>query len=112
ITLKLHYCVYPKPLPWYGRILGNLTTRYDIAARSLFLRTLRPERLFERLLAHTILQCTRGYRLLAEHVGGGSVAYLALLFLADRVFSPPIFLYGSSFIHYLLYQSVYYTRDD
>src|SRR5690606_7732554 len=43
ITLKLHYCVYPKRLPWYGRLLGNLTTRYDVAARRLFLKTLRPE---------------------------------------------------------------------
>lgn len=112
ITLKLHYCVYPRRLAWYGRILGNLTTRYDLAARRLFLKTLRPQRFFERLLAQGILLCTRGYRFLAEYVGGGSVAYLALLFLADRLFSAPIFLYGSSFIHYLLYMAVYYTRED
>ena len=112
ITLKLHYCVYPRRLAWYGRILGNLTTRYDIAARRLFLKTLRPQRLFERLLAQIILLGTRSYRFLAEYVGGGSIAYLAMLFLADRVFSAPIFLYGSSFIHYLLYMAVYYTRED
>ena len=112
ITLKLHYCVYPKRLAWYGRLLGNLTTRYDIAARRLFLKSLRPKRLFERLLAQVILLCTRAYRRLAEYVGGGSVAYLAALLLADRLFSAPIFLYGSSFIHYLLYMAVYYSRED
>lgn len=112
ITLKLHYCVYPRRLAWYGRLLANLTTRWDIAARRLFLKSLRPQRLFERLLAQCILLCTRSYRLLAEYVGGGSVAYLALLFVADRLFSAPIFLYGSSFIHYVLYMAVYYTRED
>jgi hypothetical protein len=112
ITLKLHYCVYPRRLAWYGRILGDLTTRYDIAARRLFLKTLRPQRLFERLLARFILLSTKTYRFLAEYVGGGSVAYLTLLLLADWLFSAPIFLYGSSFIHYLLYMAVYYCRED
>lgn len=112
ITLKLHYCVYPKRLSWYGRALASLTTRYDVAARRLFLKTLRPQRLIERLLARIILLTTRGYRFLAEYVGGGSIAYLSLLFLADKVFSAPIFLYGSSFIHHLLYMAVYYARDD
>jgi protein-S-isoprenylcysteine O-methyltransferase Ste14 len=112
ITLKLHYCVYPRRLAWYGRMLAELNTRYDIAARRLFLKTLRPQRLLERLLAQGILLCTRSYRLVAEYVGGGAIAYLALLALADRAFSAPVFLYGSSFIHYLLYMAVYYTRED
>lgn len=112
VTLKLHYCVYPRRLAWYGRLLGHLTTRWDIAARQAFLKSLRPERLFERLLARAILVTTKAYRLLAEYVGGGSVVYLSLLLLAGRLFSAPIFLYGSSFIHYLLYMAVYYTRKD
>jgi len=112
VTLKLHYCVYPKVLAWYGRLLGNLTTRYDVVARKLFLKTLRPERIVERLLARIILLSTKAYRFIAEHIGGSSVAYLAFLFLADRLLSLPIFLYGSSFIHYLLYIAVYSTRDD
>lgn len=112
ITLKLHYCVYPKRLPWYGRLLANLTTRYDTAARELFLATLRPKRLFERVLSRAILLFTKAYRVVAEHVGGGTIAYLALLALADKMVAAPVFLYGSSFIHYLLYMSVYYTRED
>lgn len=112
ITLKLHYCVYPKRLAWYGRLLAGLTTRYDIAARELFLKTLRPKRPFERGLAHGILLCTKGYRLLAEYVGGGNLVYLALLALADRLTAAPVFLYGSSFIHYLLYMAVYHSRED
>lgn len=112
ITLKLHYCVYPKRLTWYGRLLADLTTRYDTAARQLFLKTLRPKRFIERLLSHGILLCTKAYRLLAEYVGGGSIAYLALLAVANSLVSAPVFLYGSSFIHYLLYMAVYYTRED
>ena len=111
ITLKLHYCVYPRSLTTYGRLLGYLTTQWDIAARRLFLKSLRPQRFFERLLATAILLGTRIYRLLAEYVGGDSIAYLALLLAADRLSSLPIFLYGSSFVHYLLYFAVYYTRE-
>lgn len=111
ITLKLHYCIYPKRLAWYGRLLANLTTRYDTAARELFLATLRPKRLVERLLSRAILLFTKAYRVVAEHVGGGTIAYLALLAVADRMVAAPVFLYGSSFIHYLLYMAVYYTRE-
>ncbi len=112
ITLKLHYCVYPRSLAAYGKLLGYLTTRWDIAARSLFLKSLRPQRIQERALARAILLGTRIYRLLAEYVGGGSIAYLTLLLAANPLFSLPVFLYGSSFVHYLLYFAVYYTRED
>ena len=50
ITLKLHYCVYPKGMAWYGRLLACLTTQWDIAARKGFLKSLRPQSLFERFV--------------------------------------------------------------
>lgn len=58
------------------------------------------------MLSRAILLFTKGYRLVAEYVGGGTIAYLALLAVADRLVPAPVFLYGSSFVHYLLYMAV------
>lgn len=112
ITLKLHYLVYPRAVPRYGRLLGALTTAWDIAARRAFLKSLRPASLVERALARVIIRVTAAYRLLARHVGGGNIAYLLLLLILDRLLDAPIFLVGSSFVHYLLYIATYYSRGD
>jgi hypothetical protein len=112
VTLKLHYCVFPARMVWYGKLLAYLTTQWDIAARRGFLKSLRPKTLYERFLALSIILITKGYRLVVEYIGGGSIVYLPLLFLADKVSGAPVFLYGSSFIHYALYFAVYHSRED
>ena len=62
VTLKLHYCVFPARMVWYGKLLAYLTTQWDIAARRGFLKSLRPKTLYERFLALSILLITKSYR--------------------------------------------------
>lgn len=110
ITLKLHYCVYPRIFRPYGSLLGRLNTAYDVAARRAFLESLRPATLFERALAFAILVCTRSYAFLGKHLGGNNLLYLATLFGLQLAIDAPIFLFGTSFIHYFLYIGTYYAR--
>jgi hypothetical protein len=112
VTLKLHYCVYPKRLPLYGKLLAFLNTQYDVAARKAFLKSLRPATFVEKALARFILLCTDSYRFLGRYVGGGNIAYLLLLGLLSPFVAAPIFLLGTSFVHYFLYVGTYYTRGD
>lgn len=111
ITLKLHYCVYPRVFRPYGKLLGWLNTRYDVAARRAFLESLRPATFFERALAFAILLCTRSYAFLGKRIGGNNLLYLGTLAALDFTLDAPIFLYGTSFVHYLLYFGTYYTRE-
>lgn len=111
ITLKLHYCVYPRIAKPYGRLLSWLNTRYDVIARGAFLKSLRPATIVERALAAFIMVCTRTYNILGTHLGGNNLAYLATLAVLDHFLAAPIFLLGTSFVHYLLYFATYYARD-
>lgn len=110
ITLKLHYCVAPRVLPAYGRLLAWLNVRYDRAARSAFLKSLRPATLLERALARAILMTTAAYAWLGRNVGGANLAWLGFLGLLNAMV-PGAFLVGTSFVHYLLYMATYYVRD-
>jgi uncharacterized membrane protein YGL010W len=110
ITLKLHYCVAPRVLPGYGRLLAWLNVRYDQAARAAFLKALRPATLVERALARAILMTTAAYGWLGRNVGGGNLAWLGFLAGLNAVL-PGAFLVGTSFVHYLLYIATYYLRE-
>jgi hypothetical protein len=54
VTLKLHYCVYPRILAPLGWFMKWLNTRYNIAFRALFLKTIKPQNAMEHFLAWNV----------------------------------------------------------
>jgi hypothetical protein len=54
VTLKLHYCVYPRILAPLGWLMTWLNTRYNIAFRALFLKTIKPANAMEHFLAWNV----------------------------------------------------------
>lgn len=54
VTLKLHYCVYPKVLAPLGWLMHRLNVNYNRAFRALFLRTIAPTTLYEHFLAWNV----------------------------------------------------------
>eukprot|EP00191_Tetraselmis_sp_GSL018_P008711 CAMPEP_0177600912 /NCGR_PEP_ID=MMETSP0419_2-20121207/13934_1 /TAXON_ID=582737 /ORGANISM="Tetraselmis sp., Strain GSL018" /LENGTH=588 /DNA_ID=CAMNT_0019094053 /DNA_START=70 /DNA_END=1833 /DNA_ORIENTATION=- len=112
ITLKNHYLVYPRVLRPYGRLLGRLTTAYNVAARNLFLSTIKTETLASRLGAWLVLGGTQAMFLTQQYVGFPNLLYVACLAAADRLLLPGrnVFLVGTSFVHYCMYMSHFYRR--
>lgn len=113
-TLKLHYLVYLSSVPFYGRILGQLTSWYDTLARLAFLQTLVPKNIFERGLWGLIMLMTRlFYGSIRAAGNSGAISFLALtaiiMYFTQSDF--PLFLMSSSFIHYFIYISTYYHYE-
>jgi len=113
IVLKLHYVVYPKALAPFGKLLGRLTTRYNQAARQLFLNTIAPKTLWWRFMAKQVLIGTELTFRVQNHLGMNNVAYCVVMAaLAAFTGSYEVFLYSTSFVHYTIYISTYYHREE
>ena len=111
-VLKLHYLVYPEPLPRYGRMLGRATGIYDRWARDLFLATLTPKGLIPKLKTNLVLATTNLFFFVVIRLGWSNLAYLALLGLAAGLSGSLLpMLIGASFVHYLLYLAVFHYRE-
>ncbi len=61
VTLKLHYCVYPRILAPLGWFMHFLNVRYNQLFRALFLKTINPESLYEHFLAWNVTANTDFY---------------------------------------------------
>jgi len=112
ITLKLHYVVYPKCLWPLGKLLALLTTGYDIAARNLFLATIKPPSLFWRFMAQMILIVTDGVFQAEKYVGYNNLVYVAVAALLSVYVHPLAFLVMTSYMHYLMYIATYAQKTN
>jgi hypothetical protein len=112
VNLKLHFVAYPAALPWYGRLLATLTTRYDIRARNLFLRTIRPSRWLQKAGALNVLAWTKLFELSSRFIGATNALYvMAAALIAWVAGDLRIFLLLTGFIHYLIYIATWQTRE-
>ncbi|MCB9797837.1 MAG: hypothetical protein H6741_34590, partial [Alphaproteobacteria bacterium] len=112
LVLKLHYLVRPRFLPRYGRLLGRVTTRYNVIARDVFLDTLTPKTLRARLGAAWVVATTRSWQELTRWVGATNLAWVLLLGLLSLALRSPLpLLIGASFVHYLIYIATFHHRD-
>jgi hypothetical protein len=111
VTLKVHMCAYPKALPWMGKALAWLSVRYNITFRALFLYTLKPQTLIEKAVGkYAVVGGTILFNSLEQYVGFANLVYLGTLALIGKFVSYPIFLVGTSFVHYTRYIVTYYWR--
>ncbi len=58
VTLKLHYCVYPRVLAPLGWFMHALNVRYNKLFRALFLNTIHPETPYQHFLAWNVTSNT------------------------------------------------------
>lgn len=111
VTLKLHYCVYPRVLAPLGWFMHWLNVRYNTLFRALFLKTIAPSTPYEHFLAWNVVVNTFLFNSLETYIGMRSLFYLAF---AGAVWwatgSYAAFLVLTSFVHYFRYISTYYVR--
>ena len=112
IVLKAHYVVYPKSIRMLGQLLGALTTRYDILARNLFLYTLVPVSVMQRLAALYVLFTTKVVAVTCHSVGFNNLVFLlGVACFSYYTQNYSFLLYSTSFIHYGIYVGTFWYRN-
>ncbi len=113
VALKIHVAACPRFLAPWGRFVAWASTAYNRRARQLFLDTIAPTGLFARLGAGLVLATTRGFDLLQTWVGAGNAVWaLAWTALSAATGRWELLLAATSYVHYLLYVSVFAHRRD
>lgn len=111
VTLKLHYCIYPRVLRPLGWLMGWLNTQYNMSFRALFLKTIAPSSLYEHFLAWNVNFNTFLFDRIETLVGLRNLVYVSsalALWYATGVYE--IFFALTSFVHYFRYITTYYIR--
>jgi len=101
VILKIHYCVYPRWAIVFGFILSKLSIMYNKLFRDLFLFTIAPKSGCIKYLANTMILSTKVYHDIEYYIGNNNIQYLTYLYYMSLNTHHCVFLYGSSFVHYL-----------
>lgn len=101
VILKLHYCIYPNWAFVFGFILSKLSIMYNKLFRNLFLFTLKPQNIFIKYLANVMIISTKVYHDIEYYIGNNNIQFIIILYCISININYYIFLFCSSFIHYL-----------
>jgi len=112
ICMKIHYCVYPKVLRPWGKLLKYLNIRYNKNARALFLATIAPGSIVARASALMVLGTTYLTERVECLMGMNNLVYVLCLAVGNYLVHPLCFLVGTSFLHYIIYMGTFYSRRD
>lgn len=111
VTLKLHYCIYPRVLRPLGWLMGWLNTQYNLSFRALFLKTIAPSSLYEHFLAWNVNFNTFLFDRIETLLGLRNVVYvLSALALWHATGLYEVFFALTSFVHYFRYITTFYVR--
>jgi len=110
ITMKLHYCVYPKCFGKFGEALLHLSVMYNTVARRLFLNTIHPTGIW-RFMAFMVLTVTNAVFLVSKYAGFSNIASVAAMYAAGKLIHPYFFFAMTSYTHYCMYIATYHVRD-
>ena len=111
VTLKLHYCVYPRVLAPLGWLMHWLNVQYNRAFRALFLKTIKPSSAVEHFLAWNVTFNTDLFNGIEMYFGQRNVLYLSLvgaLWYVTGYYEA--FFALTSFVHYIRYITTFYIR--
>ena len=111
ITLKLHYCVYPRILYPLGVFMHWLNVKYNQLFRALFLKTINPISTYENFLAWNVTANTEFYDKMESMFGVRNILYIifcaTLWWATGHYFT---FFVLTSYVHYFRYISTFYIR--
>ncbi len=101
VILKIHYCIYPNWAFAFGFILSKLSIIYNKLFRNLFLFTLKPHNRCIKYLANIMIISTKVYHDIEFYIGNNNIQFIILIYCISININYYIFLFCSSFIHYL-----------
>lgn len=82
-VLKVHYCIYPRWFSYFGKILGKLTINYNYNFRNLFLFTIEPQSIFEKITARVVIHTTKIYNDIELYIGYNNISFVLLSLLVS-----------------------------
>ena len=113
VILKIHYCVYPRWAMVFGFILSKLSIMYNKLFRDLFLFTIAPKSSCKKYIANVMILSTKVYHDIEYYIGNNNIQYLIYLYYLSLNTHHSVFLYGSSFVHYLKwFDTLYYYNGE
>ena len=111
VILKIHYCVYPYWAIVFGFILSKLSIMYNKLFRDLFLFTIMPQCKYTKYLANLMIMSTKTYHDIEYYIGNNNIQYTILLQYISCNTHYAVFLFGTSFIHYIRWIDTAYQGD-
>ena len=75
ITMKAHYCIYPKHMVWFGKQMCALNVYYDRLFRDLFLHTITPVTNREKIGAALVMLGTNSYAWIEMWIGYKNILF-------------------------------------
>ena len=85
VTLKSHFCIYPKWCSWLGKFMHIGNAKYNQLFRHLFLKTIEPETLIDRLNGFTVVASTHLFVWTDTYIGCRNVHFMTLLWYLQYV---------------------------
>lgn len=79
ITIKAHYCIYPKYIGWFGKQMCALNVHYNRLFRLLFLHTIAPTNHLELLFGKMVVFGTNIYVYTDMWIGYNNILLLGYL---------------------------------
>lgn len=79
VTVKLHYCLYPKGWHMYGRLVGKWHTQYNKRFRELFLQTINPDTWYDKLYGTMVVGTTQMVVWTDIFIGFRNIYYMLLM---------------------------------
>lgn len=99
IILKIHYCVYPNWAFVFGFILSKFSIMYNKLYRNFHLFTFQNK--YTKIITNIRLIFTKIYHDIEYYIGYNNICLILLLLYISEKTHYNVFLFGSSFIHYL-----------
>ena len=99
IILKIHYCVYPYWAFVFGFILSKLSIMYNKLYKNFHLFTSHNK--YTKIITNIRLTYTKIYHDIEYYIGNNNICFILLLLYISKKTHYNVFLFGSSFIHYL-----------
>lgn len=85
VTLKAHYCIYPKWCSWLGRCMYVFNAKYNQLFRRLFLKTIQPETWIDRFNGFTVVASTHLFVWTDRYIGCRNIHFVAFLWYLQYI---------------------------
>lgn len=79
VTIKAHYCVYPKDLKYFAELTSYMNAEYNKSFRKLFLRTIKPENMYDYLSSYMVVYSTHMFVYSDIYIGHKNIILYSLL---------------------------------
>ena len=102
VTLKSHYCIYPKYLKWLGKIMYKCNAIYNHVFRNLFLNTIEPDTWLKRFNSILVVYSTHLFVFIETFIGYRNIAYLLFITYWNGIIYNIYTTYHHSILLYIL----------